>query len=478
MRRLCAISILAALGACSTAHRSRALAPDAAARLADVDRRVAAGCYDCLASAFQDLEALRTISAVAPAATERSIRVAALLAMRERELGMSDTGYLTIARGLLARAPDALRFTPLLDIIELLPGAIVGVGRPPNSDDELQRSMRLRSRREEYESTLRERAPAEPLAAYAWTSYMCGANDPRQSDIDQMFSIVEATASTPLIAFRRATCRGFDRPRLDALMQDPRWMEVNYLLGLAVIGRRDLDGAQALLERAYGWHPAWPALTQALGDVAMTAEDFDAAVRYYDETIKIEPRASAAQLGKVRALTYFGRHEDAIATSDLLVAGRWNLGEARYWRALNEAQLRRDEEAWTDVEEAAKLLINADVPKLAGIVAYRRRQLDLARARFDLSRERNPDDCETGFYLGVVSAEQSDSARAIDVLAATVACLEQAEKRSLAEIASIRASADPDRRKARQVARLERDIASGRRMLGTAREILARLKLD
>jgi hypothetical protein len=30
-----------------------------------------------------------------------------------------------------------------------------------------------------------------------------------------------------------------------------------------------------------------------------------------------------------------------------------NLGDARYWRALNEVQLERHDEAWTDIELAA-----------------------------------------------------------------------------------------------------------------------------
>src|SRR5207249_2508583 len=94
-----------------------------------------------------------------------------------------------------------------------------------------------------------------------------------------------------------------------------------------------------------------------------------------------EPRAVDALLGRIRALTYLGRNEDAIATTDLLIALGWYVGDARYWRALNESELERNDEAWTDVEAAAKLLVNADVPKLAGLIAYRRHQLDVSRAK-------------------------------------------------------------------------------------------------
>ena len=58
--------------------------------------------------------------------------------------------------------------------------------------------------------------------------------------------------------------------------------------------------------------------------------------------------------------------------------------------------------AWDDVETAAKFVRNAGVPKLAGIIAYRRKQLDVARAKFEESYKIGRDDCETGFYLGCV----------------------------------------------------------------------------
>ena len=41
-----------------------------------------------------------------------------------------------------------------------------------------------------------------------------------------------------------------------------------------------------------------------------------------------------------------------------------------------------------------RLLVNAEVPTLAGIVAYRRHDLDTSRQRFETSRQRNAGDCE------------------------------------------------------------------------------------
>ena len=130
--------------------------------------------------------------------------------------------------------------------------------------------------------------------------------------------------------------------------------------------------------------------------------------------------------------------------------------------------MKGDEEAWTDIEEAAKLLVNAEVPKLAGIIAYRRGQIDVARLKFDESRTRDANDCETGFYLGTVLAEQRVWERSSAVLVDTVDCLDRAEQALEQQIARIRASHDPPDRQARQIARREAQIAGSRRMRVTS----------
>jgi tetratricopeptide (TPR) repeat protein len=197
-------------------------------------------------------------------------------------------------------------------------------------------------------------------------------------------------------------------------------------------------------------------------------EEFQQAVDFFDRTLAVVPRDPDALLNKAKALTYAGRYTESLATVDtLLTQARWLVGDARYWRALNESQLGRLDEAWDDVELAAKLLVNAEVPKLAGIVAYRRKEIDVSRAKFELSRQRNPDDCETGFYLGVVLGEQAQWPRAADVLVETANCLEQVELTLKKEIDDIRASTQPPERRARLIAKREQQIATDRRMIAT-----------
>jgi hypothetical protein len=83
-------------------------------------------------------------------------------------------------------------------------------------------------------------------------------------------------------------------------------------------------------------------------------------------------------------------------------------------------------------------------------------------------RTRNSTDCETGFYLGLVLADQRQWPRTADVLVATAQCVDAMEPRLVQEITRIRASSDPPARQERQIARRERDIANARRMRATS----------
>ena len=460
--------LVLALSACS--HPKPAVAPDLhSARLAAADAQVRAGCLECLIAANREYNALRSIPAATDQATAGAVRTAALVALREHELGMVDEGYVQRARGGAAgetNVPAAL--LKILDIVDALPTASVGAGRP-TSDADLEKMRVVRTNREAWTAALRGAAGFDEAAAYTWLSFTCGSSDARDVTRDEILGVVATFQDTPLIKYRQATCRTIDAPRLEALLTaNPRFIEIAYFLGSVDVGRQKLDEAEAWFDRAYAWHAEWPTLTLSAGNLAMTAEDFDRALTMYDATLKHEPRAVDALLGRARALTYLGRHEDAIATVDQLLAERWYLGDARYWRALNETQLTRYDEAWTDIELAAKLLINADVPKLAGIIAYRRHELEVSRAKFDESRSRNRLDCETGFYLGVVLAELREWSRTADVLTDTARCLQNAEEHAKVEIEQIQASNDPPARKARKVAKREQLIAAGRRMLATS----------
>jgi tetratricopeptide (TPR) repeat protein len=472
--RLQFLVVLAVLSSCArTPMKPAAVAPPGPTpteRLAAADRLVRSGCLDCLFEAYREYESLRTSASTGNAAAMGAIRAGALIALRQRELGMADEGYLTAVKELASTTPSLPAWiASTLDVVDLLPPSIGGVGRPPSSDTDLEKSRRLRGNRAEYEKLLHDFSEVDELSAYAWVSMACGSIEMRDTKPAEIFTSVSTFTDAPLLAFKEATCRGINADRVSAVAAaEPRFAETAYLLGLYEVGRRKLDEAETQFERAYAWRPRWPALTLSMANVAMTGEEFEKAERFYRETLTADPRAADALLGQAKAFTYLGRPLDAIAAVDRLLGERWHLGEARYWRALNENQLSRYDEAWSDIEEAAKLLINADVPKLAGIIAYRRQQLDTSRLKFEESRQRDSNDCETAFYLGVVLTDQKSWVRAADVLRGAVSCIESAEAEAIRDIATIRESTDPPEQKARQIARREKRIADGRRMIATS----------
>ncbi|MBI3402009.1 MAG: hypothetical protein HY048_11365 [Acidobacteria bacterium] len=472
MHRISILVVVTIAAACAAPKRPVvAPGPSPVERLAAADALVRAGCLDCLTAAYREYDALRQRPAATDRATAGAIRAAALIGLRERELGMVDDGYLKIARDLAGQPgapPQATTLARMLDVVDALPGGLLSAGRPWITDGDLERSRQLRLNRVAWKAFLRELIDVDELAAYTWVSLMCGAIEERDMTTAEIFLATATFRDAPLLAFRRLTCRGVQPERLTELRdRDARFVEVAALLGAFQIGQSKLDEADTLFQEAYDWHPTWPRVTTSIANVAMTGEEFDRALEFYDRTLTLE-RTPDALLGKVRAQTYLGRPEDAIATTDQLLQQQWYLGDARYWRALNETQLNRLDVAWDDIELADRLLVNADVPKLAGIIAYRREQLDVARAKFEISHERNPNECETTFYLGIVHSDQRTWERAVAVLGDAVRCLEGAEQGYRLEIDRIRASDDPPARKERQIARREKAIANGRRMIATS----------
>ena len=451
---------------------TRPAPPTPAQRLASAEASVRQGCLDCLIDAFGEYELLRSLPAAVTVGTDGAIRTAALIGLRQRELGMNDDSYLQRARSLLMASPGQPAWMrTVLDVIDVLPAG--GVTRTPTNDRDIARSQALRVNLDGWRTTLRDLAPASEFNAYVWLAFAC-ANEGRDVALDTMFAPTDKFAGVPLITFRRGMCRSLKPEPMRALLAaNPRFVEAKYFLGsydvsLLISGEDKLAEADQLFNEAFAWRPEWPALTQSIANIAMTVEEFERAALFYGHTLALEPHAVDALLGKARAQTYIGKPVEAIATLDVLLVERWFVGDARYWRALNESELERNDEAWTDVELAARLLVNAEVPKLAGLIAYRRHELEISRTKFEESRRRNPKDCETGYYLGVLLAEQKVWPRTAAVLSETSDCLLGAEQAYLKEIENIRASQDPPERQAKKIARREQYIAKGRRYLVTS----------
>lgn len=483
MRRMI-IGALAAL-AIGCAHRSAATAPatpQPLSRLQEADRLVVAGCFDCLVAAFREYDALRQEPSTRAAAANAAVRTAALIAVRENELGFVPGGYLDRARQIVGFSP-ALATSDASDLVaiaEILASGPAGQLRAATDAAQLVAVVTLSRNQQRWADLLRRQIPDDLAATYLWMALACGSYGAGVPDRDDRRNVIGAAIETPLIAFKEAiSCLRGDRDRVRAIADaDARFKETHFFLGLAALGlqpaagappsRPDLETADREFGIAYEWRQEWPALMLAIANVALTAEDFARALDFYEKTLAVSSDNPDATLGTIRALTYLERATDAIAAADRLLAIGYSPGEARYWRALNEARLRRDDEAWDDVERADSLLVNADVPKLAGTIALNRRELDVAQQKLELALTRNPSDCEVRFYLQSVLGEQRQWDLAARQAESAAACFDAEEITRRNEIASLR-SADmaPDRR-GRQIARREQRLAQNARMRATS----------
>ena len=228
------------LAGCSASKVRIPPAPiDLSQQLAEADALVAAGCFDCLRDALQKYQTLRLVSEAAqPArarATAGAFRTAALLALRQRELGMIDDGYLQAARELrtsLSCSDEALTcesLDRLLDIIGILP--FDSSARPPASDAQMADAQRLYRNREVWMSLLRDAAGRDLLAAYAWLAFACGPAG--AGSRDDVLAPLGALRDVPLLVFKQATCSSRGPDTLQALLSgDSRFIEISYPLGL------------------------------------------------------------------------------------------------------------------------------------------------------------------------------------------------------------------------------------------------------
>jgi len=473
MRAALAILLMVPAAACTRpvpAPAVQSRTPPARVSLASADALVRAGCLDCLMSAFAAYEALLSDPTVAADARRGAIAAGILVAVRERELGIEETDTLAKARALADESldlPADLRLA--FDVFSTLPVRYSATNRIVAGEAQLAAARRVAANRDAWTDELRADAAISPGDAYLWLAFSCVYGDARAANVTALAEAASAWRDTPLVRYRIATCRELQLPELQRLVaDDPRFHEIRYSLALKAILEGRLDDADADLTSAYEFRARWPAVTFAIADVALTGEDFARAADFFERTLALVPDDPEAAVGRARSLTYLARFEEAIAAaSGVLALERGYTGEALYWRAMAESELGRQDEAWEDVQQAERLITNADVPKLAGIVESRRGERVIARQKLELAHDRNRFDCQTMFYFGSVVAEQRDWQRSVEVFSEDADCFVTSERGLDEAIRRIDESNASPERKARLIARRRQQRASAAQDLVT-----------
>jgi tetratricopeptide (TPR) repeat protein len=356
----------------------------------------------------------------------------------------------------------------LMEVADALASKPRGASRSPSTDEENRASVAISRNQARWVPALRQLTPDDLIADYLWLGLACGPYGFDVADRTDRAAILGASFNVPLIHFKNASACAIQRPELVALGEvEPRFVETQYFLGVSALATQLMSGveeAEARFQTAYQWRSNWPAVTMAIGNVALTAENFDRAAEFYGKTLALVPDHPEALLSSVRAFTYVGRHAEAIRSADRLLANNRSPGDARYWRALNEEQMDLHDAAWDDIERAATAMVSPDVPKLAGIIAINRRQLDVARQRLEQSLSARPTDCETSFYLQAVLTQQAQWTESARVAANAAACFDADLARLSAEIDSLQVSEMRADQRDRQIARRQQQIRSETRM--------------
>lgn len=457
---IAAIALIGAAAGCA----ARARTPSITAELGRARSLVEGGCYRCLEEAFGVYEAVAATRNAPAEARRGAFETAVLLTVRARELGLRADTWLERARalgaGLVGGTPTVMDAPPppvYLDAAMLVAGDASGL--PPE-----EREARTRARRQlRGDPTLRAPARAalsDWVTGHQVAQYLALAIDCEDAQALKTLDrdAVAARHPSSLVAYRLATCgRPFEGARLAALRDaDPRWADTLPFEGRYEMSKYpspDLGRAAELLSLAHDAFPASHAIALDLGNALNALSEHAAALPLFDGILEHVPTHREALLGRVLSLSYLNRYYLAIAAATrLLDLGTYLIGDAYYWRAWNRYQVHDLPDAWTDIEAAAKLMVNTSVYTLAGYIAYAQRELDTAIDRLSRAYKMDTENCDAVWTEGLVHVDKEDWPLAAGRFGVSMHCFAADVTRARGEMRAIESSTWNEAVKTRRLA--------------------------
>lgn len=425
----------------SCAHLPRASQQDTTSRVVSA---IHAGCYRCLLHA-RDL--LQQSSARPSEEGELLLfQVHALLALRQRELGISSDASLAQARRMAESLPRSLAPVRVVRIVESVPVDDAAV-----PTEERQRFFRansdVRGGLDETRLWLSKATYMPAFREYLWLSLDCsyprigrtsqdrsliGADDPRSSAVP--------ARDVPLLTYRRAICGAMDRDALARLREGfPDYTEAEFFQAKALLRVPQGDAirrAAELLDRVKGPLASSSSVHYLDGLARQTSGDCNNALSRFDAALLLVPQHERAQLGRVICFSYLGNADAAISAADeLITSAAPNVGDAYYWRAWNLHRRHEPGAALHDIERATRLLANEAVFVLHGAVLYDLGRLDDAERELNAARrfDQGGRNCSVMWYLGLVGAAREAWTMSGESFANATSCY----MRSMAEIEAL-----------------------------------------
>ncbi|MGH9411714.1 MAG: tetratricopeptide repeat protein [Vicinamibacterales bacterium] len=405
-------------------------------------RLIDEGCYLCLRDAVRQYAALDPGMKESPAIQDAAAQAALLFVMRTKELSVPVDDDWRSARALLdGRAAESSDYALYARIADAMPWNAIGVGEDFVDAERGGRPWPSQQLQDEWRLELAARWPTDENAAYMFLAVDCEFRPQTRVDLTP---VRDRYASVPLITYRWASCEPAGQTTLEAISaRHPRFYEAQYALASDELRARKFDEAEANDLAAWQGIPRFTEAGVSAADLSMTEEQFDNAVQLYDAVLAVVSTHRRALLGKITALSYLGRHEDAIAESHRLIdMGTWLLGDGYYWLGWNEYEIDRLPQALDDAQKALTYDSSARVHFLNGLVFLKQRALPEAKQEFQKTIDGDADACDAMLDLGQVNAMLAVWGEGAVSFANATGCYVKAEQALALEIVRLRQQGD------------------------------------
>jgi tetratricopeptide (TPR) repeat protein len=428
---------------------------DWGARIAAADALYARGHYTALRDALRIYEEALAIPERRAAVSEKFVRSAVALGLREKELGILPARPAQDLAAFVAADPALAAYASSLELLAGLPNKVKGKpGDLETGGRTLEAQLDwVNARVPDLDREIGERAQSDDLAA-ALRLALRAAFFYKFQDKLAPGIYADLHPGSRLTAFQAAISPSIEPDRLEALLAlDPEFSEIHYYLGeIALLGGKLLTAERHYLA-VYERIPESLSVLISLAKVAFQMEETESCLEYNEKALTLLPTYRDALLGQGLCLGYLGQNEEALAVLGRLIElGTYYIGEAHYWTAWNLNELGCLEEARRAVESAKVFLVGvSDVAALSGIVAYRQGRLDDAEKDLREALNIEPSASDAAYYLGRLYADLKDWMNSGIYFAGAALSFEDKERSMEKKIEEIEASEMPPERRARLV---------------------------
>ena len=378
----------------------------------EADSLYGRGCYICLKQAYELYEQALSLPVFQKKTTEKLLKTAILLGLRERELGILQETYFPKAEDIIAASPYLAHYSIFLKIASIIPRKTVGVvGDFVEDGDRVIVSMDdVKADLDNWAKYLNQKSKLEDIYAYLKIGFFSSFSYLIKEELD-IESIEQAFPDSRLIRYKLALLPRGNPLVLEKLAQnDPEFYEAYFFLGQKALKRMLLVTAEKNFLKAYQVIPESSSIVISLASIFFAFEELETSLGFYEETLGMAPAHRDALLGKAMCLSYLGRHEEAINVCNyILDLGKYYLGESHYWLAWNQNELELWENAWENIENSKRYLIgHGELFFLAGLIAFNQKRLQEAEKNLLEANKLDASNGDSFYYLGKIKNIQED----------------------------------------------------------------------